>query len=144
MGTTGIMILLGVALYLLIILGILCLVPAVQAKRRGYSFFVWFFAGLVAFNPIFLLIVLASVPHRRRQKLRERFRHELDAKLAAAGAPAVAADRPVSDRSLGDQPTLLPGAAASTADASAPDRSLGDAPTVPPDARSLGDEVTRL
>jgi hypothetical protein len=145
MGVGGMEMLALLLLFALPGLALFSLIPAVQARRRGYSFLIWLLAGVAAFNPIFLMIVLASIPHRKRQQMREQFRRELDAKLAAAGAPKVPlAARPVPDRSLGDQPTLLPGAAASTADAPARDRSLGAAPTVLPAARSLGDEATRL
>jgi len=103
--------------------------PAIQAKRRGYSFFVWLIAGLLAYNPIYLLVVLATVPHRKRQRLRAQFANELDAKLAAAGIPAVRPiSRPVGERSLGDQPTMDPGSTVSR----------------PAVERSIGDEATRM
>jgi hypothetical protein len=128
----------------LIPLALICLLPAWQAHRRGYSFAVWLLVGMVAFNPIFLLIVLASIPHRKRQQMREAFRHDLDAKLAAAGSTAVrTAARPAFDRSLGDQATVMPGVSAATDGPPVRERSVGDMPTVPPDARSLGDQPTR-
>jgi hypothetical protein len=113
-------------------------VPAVQAKRRGYSLVVWLVAGILVYNPIYLLVVLGVSPHRKRQRLREQFRRELDAKLSATVPPTAAG--PVPERSLGDQPTLPPGIAAAT---DGPPRSLGDAATILPPVRSLGDEVTR-
>jgi heme exporter protein D len=113
-------------------------IPAMQAKRRGYSFFVWLLAGMLVVNPIYLLVVLGVSPHRKRQRLREQFRRELDAKLSAA-IPTTPAG-PIPERSLGDQPTLAPGSAGAT---DAPGRSVGDAATVLPPARSLGDELTR-
>jgi heme exporter protein D len=132
------------ALFGVIPLALMCFLPAWQAHHRGYSFFVWLFVGMLAFNPIFLLIVLASVPHRKRQTLREEFRRDLDAKLAAAGAPAVSlAPRPAADRSLGDQQTILPGASAATDGPPVRERSLGDLHTNAPVAQSLGDQPTR-
>src|SRR4051812_21311714 len=96
--------------YILGLLTALCLAPAIQAKRRGYSFFVWLMAGVLVFNPIFILVVLASVPHRKRQRLREQFRGELDVKLAGAGALVdLPGARPAVERSLGDLATRLPG-----------------------------------
>ena len=83
-------------------------VPAVQAKRHGYSFFVWLLAGVLVTNPIYLLVVLGVAPHRRRQKMREQFRKELDAKLAAEAVNIVPGG-PIPDRSLGDQPTVRRG-----------------------------------
>jgi hypothetical protein len=114
-------------------------IPAIQAKRRGYSFFVWLLAGILIYNPIYLLVVLGVVPHRKRQKMREQFRRELNAKLATA-APATGTTGPIPDRSLGDQPTAPPGLAAAS---DGPERSIGDAATVMPPARSIGDEMTR-
>jgi hypothetical protein len=114
-------------------------IPAVQAKRRGYSFFVWLLAGVLVTNPIYLLVVLGVLPHRKRQRLREQLRRELDAKLAAA-APAAVRAGPVIERSVGDQPTVMPGVAAAT---DVPLRSIGDAATVMPPQRSVGDEATR-
>jgi hypothetical protein len=116
--------------FAMIPLALACLLPAWQAYRRGYSFFAWLLVGMVAFNPIFLLIVLASVPHRKRQQLREEFRLDLDAKLAAAGTPAVSSvTRSVTDRSVGDKQTILPGASAATEGPPVRERSLGDQPT---------------
>jgi heme exporter protein D len=129
--------------WFILILTLTCLVPAVQAKQRGYSFFVWLAAGVLALNPIFILVVLAALPHRKRQRLREQFRRELDAKLAAAGTPAAIPVRPAAERSLGDQQTILPGASAATEGPPVRERSLGDLPTMSPAARSLGDQPTR-
>jgi hypothetical protein len=102
-------------------------IPAIQAKRRGYSFFIWLLAGLLVHNPIYLLVVLATAPHRTRQKLRTTFAAELDAKIAAAGVPIPQPVRPVTERSLGDLATIDPATTASR----------------PPSERSLGDEETR-
>ena len=52
------------------------------AYGRGYNPIVWALAAIIALNPIFLLVVLAIVPHRSRLRLRDQFRAELDAKLA--------------------------------------------------------------
>ena len=101
-------------------------VPAIQAKRRGYSFLVWFFAGLLVYNPIYLLIVLATIPHRARQKQRLQFAAELDGKLAAAGLPIVTTVRPIPECSLGDFATIDP---RTTADRFSDANSIGDEPT---------------
>lgn len=61
---------------------------AYQAYRRGYNPVVWGIAGILALNPIFLLVVLAVSPHRSRMRLRNRFAAELDAKLARRSPPA--------------------------------------------------------
>ena len=115
--------------------GILVLVLAMyvaipwQARRRGYSFWLWLIATFVAFNPIIMLVLLALMPNRARKRLREKFRAELNAKLAArTGRPLVPAAAV---------------AAHSLAGSTMPERSLGDMPTVAPPDRSLGDEATR-
>jgi hypothetical protein len=110
----------------LIVVLLIFSVPAIQAKRRGYSFLVWFFAGLLVYNPIYLLIVLATIPHRSRQKQRVQFADELDAKLSAAGLPVVTAVRPIPDRSLGDFATIDP---RTTAGKFSDAKSIGDEPT---------------
>lgn len=114
-------------------------IPAVQAKRRGYSFFVWLLAGILVYNPIYLLVVLGVSPHRKRQQMREQFRRELDAKLTGE-APATVAAGQIPERSLGDHLTVPPGLAAAT---DGPARSLGDEATIMPPVRSLGDQMTR-
>jgi hypothetical protein len=116
-------------------------IPAIQAKRRGYSFLIWLLAGILALNPIYLLVVLSTVPHRKRQKLRATFADELDASLKTAGIPvSVQAARSAIERSLGDFATMDPG---TTASRPATERSLGDELTRMPSPRSLGDEKTR-
>jgi hypothetical protein len=120
-------------------LGMLC-APAVQARRRGYSFFVWLGAGILANNPLFLLVVLGGCPHRKRQALRETYRAELDAKLEGVTGPMALSAGVVRDVSVGDAVTADP---QTTGGRPARDVSLGDAPTYLPDGRSLGDEPTR-
>jgi hypothetical protein len=145
MGGAEIAIVIAVYLVMLVVGLLFFSNAAKQAKRRGYSFLVWLVAGILVLNPIYLLIVLATVPHRGRQKLREQFRRELDAKLAAGGAPAaLPVARAVTDRSLGDLATRLPGASAATDEPPVRERSLGDVPTVLPDVRSVGDEPSRM
>src|SRR5436305_13659356 len=103
----------GTVLILLGVLVFLALAPAVQAKRRGYSLIVWLVAGVLVFNPIYLLLILSISPHRKRQQMRMDFRRELDAKSALAGTPAGSpAARPVTARSPGAPQTVLPGAPA--------------------------------
>lgn len=117
-------------LFLVVFLGLgvfLVIAPPVyHAWRRGYNPFVWGLASFLSYNPIFVLVVLASVPHRRRLRLRDQFTQELEAKLAAlAGGP--------------------PGLAGDSRDAGRIDTSaLGDRATVVPRDRSIGDDPTRL
>src|SRR5882724_4017090 len=102
----------AVALYLGALVAI-----AVQARWRGYSLALWLASGFVSLNPVIFLVVLALMPNRGRKRLRQQFRAELDAKLAArSGAPAPA-------RGL---------AAAALGASTLPERSLGDMPTVAP------------
>lgn len=100
-------------------------IAAVQAKRRGYSFIVWLLAGLFVLNPIYLLVVLATVPHRKRQALRLQFATELDGKLARARPGVAPTFQPVPENSIGDLATLDPRTTAGHG------------------SRSLGDEETR-
>ncbi len=130
----------GGAIGITIAIGVLC-APAVQARRRGYSFFVWLAAGILAGNPLFLLVVLGGCPHRKRQALRDQFRTELDAKLEGATAPIARLTGAVRDVSIGDAMTADP---QTTGGRPVRDVSLGDVPTFLPDGRSLGDEPTRL
>jgi hypothetical protein len=111
--------------------------PAYQAYRRGYNGFVWCLAGLLAQNPVFVLVVLAMVPHRSRQQLREQFAQELDTKLAGRNGRAAGAaqSRSVHDRSIGDAATEMPGRIDT--------RSLGDQVTEIP-GRSIGNDQTQL
>jgi hypothetical protein len=118
----GMLIALGV--FLLLAGGLVLVAPVYHAWWRGYNPFVWAVACIPAMNPIFVLVVLASVPHRRRLKLRDQFTRDLDAKLAGLGGAG-------------------PGEPAADA---APIRtySLGDLATELPHGRSVGDEPTRL
>jgi hypothetical protein len=98
------------------------LIMAVQARRRGYSLLVWLIAGMLS-NSIFLLILLGVLPDYRRKRQRVTEMEDLERRLLAAaqrraGRTSGAAGAPLLDRSLGDQPTILP-------------------------PRSLGDEETR-
>jgi hypothetical protein len=92
-----------------------------QAKRRGYSFWLWFLANFVTLNPLLVLIVLAVLPDARKMALRRKLLAELEAKLAARSRPEAAEPATaVPAYSVGDQVTVLP-----------------------PHLRSLGDEETR-
>jgi hypothetical protein len=107
----------------LVVLGFVILgLTGYQAWKRGYNPIVWTVAGVLAQNPLFVLVVLAMVPFRRRVRLRAAFERELDEKLAALGdrrPVAAGAGVPVRDRSLGDAATEFP-------------------------QRSIGDDQTRL
>jgi hypothetical protein len=97
-------------------------VPAVEAYHRGYNPVVWGLAGVLATNPLFVLVLLAMVPHRARVRLRGRYAAELDEKLAALGdAPAEGAKGAAraDTFSVGDEATRLP-------------------------HRSVGDDLTRM
>jgi hypothetical protein len=103
---------------------------AVQARRRGYRFLTWFFAGMLG-NPIFFLILLAIMPDFARKALRQEEMADLEARLAARKMPAPPAYPLLAvPHPAGDASTLSAG------------RSLGDQPTIMPPLRSLGDEET--
>src|SRR5262249_5121469 len=116
--------LIAVGVFMLLVGGLVLIAPVYHAWRRGYNPLVWAAACVLAVNPIFLLVGLASVPHRRRLKLRDQCTGDLDAKLAGRGGNG-------------------PGEPAGDA---APVRthSLGDLATEFPHGRSVGDEPTRL
>jgi hypothetical protein len=105
--------------------GLLLLIP-LQAKWRGYSFWLWLSAMILTYNPFMILVMMALMPIRSRLVLREKFRAELEQKLVARGLSPL--PDPVTSRPLGDGST---------------DRSLGDIQTIMPPSRSLGDEETR-
>ena len=112
---------------IVVFLVLLSLPVAQQARRRGYSYYLWLLASVVVVNPIIFLIMLALMPNRSRITLRAKYRAELDGKLAARkGLP------PPADAGA------LPAASTQTIS-----RSLGDLPTFAPRDKSLGDEETR-
>jgi hypothetical protein len=92
-----------------------------QAYQRGHGFLSWFVLQIVAANPLYPLILLATLPNRARARLREEFARELDRKLSRAG-------RPAPDRT----DAAVPGVG-----------TVGDLPTTAPPAGSIGDEATR-
>ena len=109
----------GVAVVGLVV-AILVLV-AWQARRRGYSFWVWLLASIVSLNPLLILLVLVMLPDARKKRLRAKEMRALQNKLAALA--------PVE---LGRDVLAVPAA------------SLGDQSTAPPSGlRSIGDEETR-
>jgi hypothetical protein len=115
----------GLAIASAVVAAILLVVPW-QAYRRGHGFVSWFILQIVALNPVYPLILLATLPNKARARLREEFARELDRKLAgAAGAesPPGTPDRTAADRSMAG--------------------SVGDLPTFVPPAGSIGDDVTR-
>jgi hypothetical protein len=109
-----------ILVYLLPFWLLLALVVAVQARRRGYSFFVWWLAVALG-NPIFFLILLALLPDQARKTWRRRFTAALEKKLAVLPRRSPEPSRGIAQ----------------------PDRSVGDQTTVAPPAHSLGDEETR-
>ncbi|HEY2787502.1 MAG TPA: hypothetical protein VGJ05_21275 [Fimbriiglobus sp.] len=121
LGTAEISVLIGVFGFL-----ILLVVPvAYQAYRRGYNPIIWGIVGLLTFNPLFPLIILAMVPHRSRLRLRDQFTRELEAKLAAR----------VGSKSRPTSESGSPRTETST---------VGDQVTELPQNRSIGDDQTRL
>jgi hypothetical protein len=112
---------------LVLLLGLIwyVLVPwsmAKQAGERGYSALVWLMGAALS-NSIFLLILLGLLPDYRRKRQRVQEMEDLEKRLLeasgrVAGRTTAGATAPLADRSLGDQPTILP-------------------------PRSLGDEETR-
>ena len=93
-----------------------------QARRRGYSFWVWMLACIFSLNPLLILVLLAMLPDARKKRLREREMEELQKKLAALPTIALSGDfLAVPAASLGDQLTTAPSA-----------------------LRSIGDEMTRM
>jgi hypothetical protein len=109
---------------------IVSLIVAAQARRRGYSLVEWALAGMLSSNPLFLLILLGVLPDFARRKMREKELQDLESRLKAKprrlapdGSDTLPlhqqAAKPKADRSVGDQPTVLP-------------------------ERSLGDDETRL
>jgi hypothetical protein len=101
---------------------LLVLIPAYQAYHRGYNPVIWGLAGVFSVNPLFILVVLGMVPHRARQRMRDRFAARLDEKLAAL-APAPTDEAAGAARAdtftVGDEATRLP-------------------------HRSIGDDLTRM
>jgi len=81
---------------------------AVQARRRGYSFWLWLLAGLASLNPLLILLVLAMLPDARKKGLREQEMKLLDAKLLTRRAEAPRLTGVVPAGSLGDQSTTAP------------------------------------
>jgi membrane protein YdbS with pleckstrin-like domain len=117
-GTAAVFLIAVVVLLAGVVAAVLLIVP-IQAYRRGYGFVSWFVLQIAALNPVYPLILLATLPNKARARLREELARELDSRLSravplAAGSPAAA-----------------------------PDRSVGDLPTATPDARSIGDDPTR-
>jgi hypothetical protein len=87
-----------------------------QARRRGYSFWLWLLAGLASLNPLLILLVLAMPPDAHKKALREAEMRALETRLGA---------RP--PRPAGVAPAASP----------------GDQSTTAPVSRSVGDEETR-
>jgi hypothetical protein len=113
----------------LLFLALISAIVAYQARQRGYAFFPWLIAGMLA-NPIFFLVLLAVMPDYARKVRRRKYLAELESKLAGHSKVLSATPRvPISPR-------------AGKALAVAPERSIGDLPTVDPPERSLGDEET--
>jgi hypothetical protein len=109
----------GVVLLGWLIGAFLFLIPA-QAHARGHGFMSWFIIQLLALNPLYPLVLVALLPNKARNRLREQYAAELDRKLATSTS----------------HDEVQPGSANLQ-------RSLGDAPTYVPVERSLGDQATR-
>jgi hypothetical protein len=120
--------------YVLIFLACLAFsaIVAYQAARRGYSFVIWILAGLLG-NPIFFLMLLAIMPDYARKAQRRKEMADLEAKLAARPKVLPPPREPTQDMPLAGKPTAT----------FSRERSLGDQPTLLPREHSLGDEETR-
>jgi heme exporter protein D len=76
-----------------------------QARRRGYSFWVWLLASVVSLNPLLILILLAMLPDARKKRLREEEMEALQEKIAALPVVELGGDAVVPAGSLGEQST---------------------------------------
>ena len=79
-----------------------------QARRRGYSFWLWLLACVVSLNPLLILVVLAMLPDARKKRLREEEMEALQAKIAALPALDLDGEAVVPAGLLGDQSTAAP------------------------------------
>lgn len=115
-----------VAIIIVMVQVALFLTPPSQAYLRGQGFWRWVLLSLFSLNPLYLLLLIAMLPNRRRMRMREAFEAELDAKLAtSASSPQPVSSPVLADRSLGDRET-----------AASVQQSLGDQPTRAPDPNS--------
>jgi hypothetical protein len=120
----------AIAAVVLLFLALISAIVAYQARQRGYHFFPWLMAGILA-NPIFFLVLLAIMPDRARKARRRRYLAELESNLAAR--PKVRPTAPATVSPRGGESVAV-----------TPERSIGDLPTVEPPDRSLGDEETHV
>ncbi len=99
------------------LLALITLIVPLHAHRRGHGFWSWFLLQFFAFNPVYALILAASLPNKARMRLRDQFTLELDERLdRALGRPGADSPRTRSaTSSVGDRPT---------------EGSIGDVPTI--------------
>jgi hypothetical protein len=146
MDTRMILLLIGgsiLALLLAALLLILFLGVPWQAYRRGHGFISWFILQIISTNPVYPLVLIALLPDKRKSRLREEFRRELDARLGdsqprtrtltlESGKPLQSiGDLPTAGVSVGDLPTY--GASVGNLPTAAPAQSIGNAETRDPE-----------
>jgi len=91
-------------LLFLIIPLLIAIIVGFAASRRGYSGLVWFVAYI--FGGWFTLGPMSSLPDRKLEARRVRELADLQAELAKV-RQTPAADRAISDGTLGDQKTIV-------------------------------------
>jgi len=107
----------GLAIISLIAATLLVIVPR-YAHERGHGFIWWFILQVLTLNPVYLMLLLVMLPNRSRNRMRERFAAELDAKLKAQSHATVTfAGGAVPAKSIGDVQTAV---------------SIGELPTASP------------
>jgi peroxiredoxin len=115
--------LVAVLLTVVVLLTPFVVLLAVQAYRRGLSFFVWLLAGFLAANPLFPLVLLGLLPDRARQARRRAELQDLERRLGG--------EQPAEQRNLSmDHANARSSAEALPSTASVlPECSLGDVET---------------
>lgn len=143
METQAILLFIGVSIFALLLAAfLLVLVLGVpwQAYRRGHGFISWFILQIVSINPAYPLVLIALLPDRRKSRLREEFKRELDARLGGSQPRTrtltLESGKPL--QSVGDLPT----AGVSVGDLPTYGLSVGNLPTAAP-AQSIGNAETR-
>jgi hypothetical protein len=106
-----------------IVITILVVTVPRYAHQRGHGFISWFVLQILTLNPIYLMLLLATLPNRARSRLRDQFAGELDAKLKTINQTSVTPTGGVFPAySIGGIQTAI---------------SVGEMPTSAPDTRSM-------